>query len=158
MAAPISPTAEEIDRITDLGTLLEWAGFNNGDRRVAAAERQDGDVLHPAVTAFSGSLASLLAHYGPAPQTHFRQFASLAPGDFTQFLAEWNPDGARRRGHSRQQRNWLTPLLEPSAAWIPGQTKRLLRLRRSRSSHSCSSPSLNSNLRRHTREYPLRER
>ena len=94
MAAPIRPTAEEIDRFTDLGTLLEWAGFNNGDQRVAAAERQDGDVLHPAVTAFSGSLASLLAHYGAAPQTHFRQFASLAPGDFTQFLAEWNPDGA----------------------------------------------------------------
>ena len=92
-AAHIRPTADELLAIVDLGTLLEWAGILNDDRVVAAAEQQDGDQMIPAVAGFNGSLASLLAFYGAAPTTHFRQFASLTPADFTQFISEWQPNG-----------------------------------------------------------------
>ena len=93
-AAPVRPTAEDLARIIDLGTLLEWAGSSNNDAVQEAAVQGEGKQRIPAVAAFSGSLASLLAFYGAAPQTHYRQFASLSPSDFIQFLGEWQPNGA----------------------------------------------------------------
>ena len=92
--AHIRPTPVELLAITDLGTLLEWAGINNDDRVLAAAERQQDAQVIPAIVGFNGSLASLLGFYGAAPTTHFRQFASLTPADFSQFISEWLPNGA----------------------------------------------------------------